>query len=33
MGIRELFLEIFERYVQEYQHDNKVSNPYFKELK
>ena len=33
MGIRELFLEIFERYPQEYQRDNKVSNPYFKELK
>lgn len=33
MRIRELFLEIFERYPQEYQRDNKISNPYHKNLK
>ncbi len=33
MGIRELFLEIFEQYPQEYQRDSKTSNPYFKDLK
>lgn len=33
MSIRELFLEIFERYPQEYQRDNKISNPYYKDLK
>ncbi len=33
MTIRELFQEIFERYPQEYQRDNKTSNPYYKDLK
>ena len=33
MTIRGLFQEIFERYPQEYQRDNKTSNPYYKELK
>jgi len=33
MTIRELFQEIFERYPQEYQQDNKTSNPYYKALK
>ena len=33
MTIRELFLEMFERYPQEYQQDNKTSNPYYKALK
>lgn len=33
MTIRELFLEMFERYPQEYQRNNKTSNPYYKDLK
>ena len=33
MTIRELFLEMSERYPQEYQRDNKTSNPYYKDLK
>ena len=33
MGLRELFVEILERYPQEYAQDNKVSSPYYKDLK
>ena len=28
MGIREILIEILERYPQEYEQDNKISSPY-----
>ncbi len=33
MGIREIFVEILEQYPQEYEKDNKVSSPYYRNLK